>query len=117
MNEFEALEKLARDKRRATIAKARQEFRATLAQIRALKKAIVGNPAHQPNGCQVDTQTLRQAILVVLGTRKMTLTELVVGILETGYKTTSTKREFRKTVAKILRKDGRFKRDGARWTG
>lgn len=60
--------------------------------------------------------TLRDVIASVLGNRQMTKTEIVVGVLESGYKTTMIRQEFCKRVAWLLKTDGRFKKTGERWS-
>ena len=116
MDEFALLKDKAKENRDAAIAKARQDYKQSLAYIAELRK-VMRNPS-----CKVwrdpapgQPMTLRETMIAVLGDRKMTKIELVVSVLESGYKTKMPKREVFRKVAAILRKDGRFKRQGDKW--
>lgn len=118
MNEFRTLRAQARRERDETIAHAKQRCKEALAQIAALK-AVMAKPKkplrpirREPSG----SDTLRQAMIDLLGDRSMTPIELAVAIRESGYATTMTNRRLCQQVLFFLRRDERFKQDGEKWT-
>ncbi len=115
MNEFESLRLQAKDKRDAAIANARQDYRRTISQIAALRKSITGPTEHRDVAGYTNRTTLRETIVTVLADRKLTKIEIVVGVLELGYKTDMRRVDLIKHVNRILRTDGRIKWDGSKW--
>jgi DNA-binding transcriptional ArsR family regulator len=61
-------------------------------------------------------KTLLEVVGEVLGDRSLTVTELVVHMLEAGYVTKMTPKVLRSSVGALLRKEaGRFKGEGGKW--
>jgi hypothetical protein len=113
--EFDALRQRAKENRDAAIKQANSDYKRTLAQITALQNAMTGNrPYRAWNGTpsHPNVMTLREAIVAVLGDRKLTRTEVVVGVIELGYRTAMPRRDFVKRVRRMMQLDGRFRRIG-----
>jgi len=89
--------------------------------IRRLRRSNNHEPAlYVAAGVEVDCgpfedMTLADAAAVVLATRPMNATELVVALLEAGYHTTRTRTGLRHALGEGLRRDERFKLRGGKW--
>jgi hypothetical protein len=60
--------------------------------------------------------TFRDAIYAVVQGKSLTLTEINVALLESGWRSVMSPKDLREHIAKVLRKDSRFRREGERWT-
>ena len=88
--EFDALRQRAKEYRDSEIRGAKADYKRILKQINDLQKAMTGKRPYQAwNGKPgyTNAMTLRDAIVAVIGNRRMTRTEVAVGVLELGYKT------------------------------
>lgn len=91
--------------------------------VRRLKRAQGANPAvYVRVGVQVgpvpfEGLTLPQVIAEVLGDRRMRQAELVVAMLDAGYSSAMSAKDFRSAVGAALRKDPqRFTFAGGKWS-
>ncbi len=90
--------------------------------VRRVKRSSGTEPAvYVRVGVEVDPlpfedMTLVDVIASVLETRPMNPTEMVVAMLEAGYKTSMEKIAFRDAISVELKRDkNRFRRDNGRW--
>lgn len=116
MNEFASLRAQARRERDETITHAKRRCNEALAQIAALKRTMAKpkkplRPIRRPT-C---SDSLRQAMIDLMGDRSMTAIELAVAIRESGYPTTMTNRRLCQQVLFFLRRDERFRQEGEKW--
>lgn len=111
MDELHILRERARANLDAAIAKAKSDYRQALAHIDGLSK-VMPVAQRSPEG----PATLRQAIADAIKDKPATKLEIVVAVMESGYKSRMSKRELFKRVARMLREDKRFRRIGDKWS-
>lgn len=89
--------------------------------VKRLVRSRKGEPAKYIRGDiptekkPFENMTLLEVVTQVLGNRSMTATELTVAILEAGYETAMCNKTFRDAIGTVMRKDGRFMKEGDKW--
>lgn len=110
MDEIHILRERAKSNRDEAIAKAKSDYKQAMAHIDGLSKVMPVAPRSSEG-----KPTLRQAIAAAITDKPRTTLEIAVAVIESGYRSRMSRREIVKRVARILREDQRFKRDGNRW--